>query len=217
MNLISQEELDVLMMNRDMGMYRIHVVTELRKRQLQANSLEEYFSIPFPRIFPISNSIFDEAAIDKAMHTNLDIFSDMYCRGLNIIDNEWGYVCRYGNLGSVVSSDLFRGENRVYESECTSTLGRICRETAAKESPQKAFVDFVIAQMRIYLFTDFLTHFHQFCDYPFGLPLPNLIAQHYGIPTQFLDLTDDIKVALFLHVVNTIRKHINIFLFQLMI
>ncbi len=196
MNYISQEELEAVMLDRDRGMYRIHVATELRKRQLQAKNVEEYYSIPIPRIFSISSGIFEEYKENREMHWQIDGFIDAYCRGLNQLDDLGNNVCRYGNLGSVVLSDLFRGENRIYNSECTSSLGRICRGLN-NNSFKDQIIEFTIAQMRMYIFYGFLTQFRQYREFPFGTAFPHLIAQHYGLPTQFLDLTDDIKVALF--------------------
>lgn len=196
MNYICPEELEAVMLNRDRGMFRVNVATEVRKKQLNANNLDEYYSIPIPRIFSVSVGIFEERSESREMYDNISGFIDMYCRGYNMLDQNGCCVCRYGNLGSVVLSDLFRGENRIYPSASTSSLGRICRGIS-KCSKKDAYIEFVIAQMRMYLFFGFLTQFRQFREFPFGTPMPHLIAQHYGLPTQFLDLTDDIKVALF--------------------
>lgn len=192
LNIISNEELAKLLKERDSGMQRVHITTELRKKQLQAKTIEEYFDIPIPPIYSLNS---DGQPISHEMHQMIDIFIDQYCRGYNM-DHEGRNVCQYGNLGSVVSSTLFRGERKDYGSECTSLLGRNCR-SHNKISPGNAFLEFVVAQMRIYLFHGFLTCFREYQEFPFATPMPHVIAQHYGIPTQFLDLTDDIKVALF--------------------
>lgn len=196
MNYISREELEVIMLNRDMGMHRVHIATELRKKQLQTKNVEEYYSIPIPRIFPISSGIFEERKEDREMHWRTDVFIDAYCRGFNQLNDLGNNICRYGNLGSAVLSNLFRGENKIYNSECTSSLGRKCRELTCN-SYEERIIEFTIAQMRMYIFFGFLTQFRQYREFPFGTPFPHLIAQHYGLPTQFLDLTDDVKVALF--------------------
>ena len=180
------------MSERDAGMQRVHITTELRKKQLQTKTIDEYFNISIPPIYGLNS---DGRPINRKMHSMIDIFIDQYCRGYNM-DHEGRNVCQYGNLGSVVSSVLYRGESRDYASECTSLLGRNCR-AFNERSHQSAFLEFVIAQMRIYLFHDFLTCFREYREFPFATPMPHIIAQHYGIPTQFLDLTDDIKVALF--------------------
>ena len=192
LNIISDPELAALMKERDLGMQRVHITTELRKKQLQAKTVDEYFNIPIPPIYSLNR---DGKPVGREMHKMIDIFIDQYCRGYNM-NHEGRIVCQYGNLGSVVGSTLYRGERRDYGLECTSLLGRNCR-SRAKKSTKDAFLDFVIAQMRIYLFHGFLTHFREYREFPFATPLPHIIAQHYGIPTQFLDLTDDIKVALF--------------------
>lgn len=192
LNIITNKDLTALIKERDYAMQRIHVTTELRKKQLQARTIDDYFNIPIPPIYSLNS---DGKPVDREMHKMIDVFIDQYCRGYNT-DHEGRTVCQYGSLGSVVLSALYRGEQRDYGSECTSSLGRKCR--ACKESSSvNAFLEFVIAQLRIYLFHVFLTYFREYRDFPFATPMPHIIAQHYGIPTQFLDLTDDIKVALF--------------------
>jgi hypothetical protein len=47
------------------------------------------------------------------------------------------------------------------------------------------------------VFWGFLNAFRQYREFPFGEPMDGAIAQHYGLNTQFIDLTDDLKVALF--------------------
>ena len=118
LNIISQEKLIDLMRARDAGMQRVYITTELRKRQLQAKTIDEYFSISIPPIYGPNS---DGKPISREMHNMIDIFIDQYCRGYNM-DHEGRNVCQYGNLGSVVSSALYRGERTDYGSESINTI-----------------------------------------------------------------------------------------------
>lgn len=193
MNIIQPEELEQILRVRDMGIARVDAATRTRKRQLEAKNNEEYDKIPIPRLYPFNNkSVFIDSLVQKDMNFQYDVLLDMYCKGFTINDN--GYiVSRYGNLGAVAISDLYRGELRDYGNQCTSTLGRKIQSSNINE----CIIEFFIAQMRILYFYKFLTYFKQFTDFKIGTPMAHIIAQHYGLNTQFLDLTDDVKVALF--------------------
>lgn len=191
--IISSEELEQMLSYRDAGMKRIEDATEIRKRQLAAKTDEEYDAIPIPQIFPFNqNPEIKGTILDDPIIKN--ILMDRYCRGFTIEDNGF-IVSRYGELGLVPVSTLYRGEIKDYETSCTSNLGRYIREK--NEKIEDRIVDFFIGQMKIHTFYGFLTKFRQFREFPVGSPMPHIIAQHYGLQTQFLDLTDDIKIALF--------------------
>lgn len=195
MNIIQPEELEQILLVRDMGIARVDAATQTRKRQLQAKNNEEYNSIPIPRLYPFNHeSVFLNKSNQDKENKNFrdDVLLDMYCRGFTININ--GYtVSKYGNLGAVAISDLYRGELRDYGNQCTSTLGRVICGTDIN----RYITEFFIAQMRILCFYKFLTYFKQYTDFRIGTPMAHVIAQHYGLKTQFLDLTDDVKVALF--------------------
>ncbi len=209
MNFIQQEELEQLLRVRDMGIARVDIATQTRIKQLNAKTDEEYDGIQIPRLFPFNyQSIFLDY-VDKKDEINDDNFLlDMYCRGYTININ--GYVVsKYGNLGAVAVSDLYRGEIKDYGSTCKSSLGRNIKS----DSIEDKIIDFFIGQMRILCFFEFLKLFKQFTNFQIGTPMAHVIAQHYGLNTQFLDLTDDVKVALFfaccMHIGNNKYRPIN--------
>ena len=195
MNIIQPEELKQILRVRDMGIARVDAATQTRKKQLNAKTDEEYNNILIPRLYPFnSESVFVDCVQSKQEERKFDedFLLDMYCRGYT--ENINGYiVSRYGNLGAVALSDLYRGEIRDYGNQCTSTLGRNIKSQKLEDK----FIEFFVGQMRIFCFFSFLTLFRQFTDFRIGTPMAHIIAQHYGLHTQFLDLTDDVKVALF--------------------
>ena len=74
-----------------------------------------------------------------------------------------------------------------------SSLGRNIKSCNVEDK----IIDFLIGQMRIICFFEFLKFFKQFTNFQLGMPMAHIIAQHYGLNTQFLNLTDDVKAALF--------------------
>lgn len=196
MNIISPDEIEQIIRVRDIGMMRVDVATQTRKKQLAANTDEEYNSIPIPRLYPFNcESVFlEHSKIEETLKDRFyeDFLLDMYCRGFTMNIN--GYiVSKYGNMGAVGVSDLYRGEIKDFGSQCTSSLGRKIHSGSFEEK----IINFFIHQMKILCFYGFLTYFKQFTEFKIGTPMAHIIAQHYGLYTQFLDLTDDVKVALF--------------------
>lgn len=199
MNILSSVEIDELLRNRDERMHIVDVATEVRKKQLKAKTPEEFDAISIPRIFPFN---YQEVFVERTSSRNMpefaqDVMMDMFCRGLAMQREEGSVYARYGNLGAVGVIDLYRGELMDYGSQCTSTLGRYIKVRNKDDEFTSKAVDFFIEQMRIYCFCEFLSIFKQVSDFQIATPLRHIIAQHYGLKTQFLDLTDDLKVALF--------------------
>lgn len=58
-------------------------------------------------------------------------------------------------------------------------------------------IEFFIAQLKIILFLNMLAELKYNQYWNFGDIFSYVIAQHYGIRIQFLDITDDLAVALF--------------------
>lgn len=120
--------------------------------------------------------------------------------GLALNDDDGTPRCYYGNMGaptSLLFPELYRGEICDYgETSGYSSLGRFIHNTRCSCEEDK-YIQFFIGQIRIICFHIFLTLFRQYIEFPFGMPLAGVIAQHYGLNTQFLDVTDDVKVALF--------------------
>lgn len=187
-NIISSDLLEEMLSDRDRSIERIRLATEIRKRQLAAKNETEYNNISIP----------DEFLIFKheprsAMHC--------YVSGFTLSDSDGTPRCRYGAMGapaSVLLPTLYRGELRDYgETAGYSSLGRSIRKNSNCNSDEDKYIELLVSQMRQLCFHSFLTSFRQYTEFPFGAPLAGVIAQHYGLDTPFLDLTDDIKVALF--------------------
>jgi len=185
---ISQPSLEQLLVDRDKRIERIELATATMKKLRQAKTREEYESISIPEEY----RMFGEDAI-RIMNSfvsgfAMDIATD--CPR-----------CHYGNMESIVSftsSTLFRGEIQDFGTTSGySSLGRtICREAEGRSAEDRLF-SFFVGQLRRICFWEFLLNFRQYIEFPYGETLDGLIAQHYGLATSFIDLTDDIKVALF--------------------
>lgn len=187
-SIIYSDLLEEMISDRDRSIERIRLATEIRKRQLAAKNETEYNNIPIP----------DEFLIFKheprsAMH--------YYVSGYTLADMDGKPRCRYGAMGapsSVLLPILYRGELCDYgETAGYSSLGRFIRKQSNCKCDENRYIELLVSQMRQFCFHSFLTSFHQYTKFPFGTPLAGIIAQHYGLDTPYLDLTDDIRVALF--------------------
>lgn len=186
-NYICPTLLEKILVDRDEKIKRIELVTERRRRQRAAKTKEERDRISIPNEF----AIFGKYA---------EMVMDAYVSGFALSDEDGTPRCYYGNMGAPASltyPELYRGEICDYGvTSGYSSLGRFIRNQRCNNDEEK-YIQFFIGQMRIICFHGFLTLFRQYIDFPFGAPLGGIIAQHYGLDTQFLDVTDDVKVALF--------------------
>lgn len=186
-NYISPTLLEKILVDRDEKIKRIELVTERRRRQRAAKTKEERDRISIPNEF----AIFGKYA---------EMVMDDYVSGFALSDEDGTPRCYYGNMGepaSLTYPELYRGEICDYGvTSGYSSLGRFIRNQRCNNDEEK-YIQFFIGQMRIICFHGFLTLFRQYIEFPFGAPLGGIIAQHYGLDTQFLDVTDDVKVALF--------------------
>lgn len=101
-----------------------------------------------------------------------------------------GVVIRQGERGS-----YYRGETRVY-TESGTTLSRALKKISTKED---RLLYCLIADMRIAEFDHFIHMFKRVCCWgDYGLTvLTEPLAQHYGLETDWLDITNDFNTALF--------------------
>ena len=186
-NYICPALLEKILADRDEKIKRIERITERRRRQCAAKTKEEFDNILVPEEF----KIFGKYA---------EMTMESYISGFTLSDQDGTPRCYYGNMGALASitcPELYRGELCDFgDTSGYSSLGRSIRNQKCTNDEDK-YIQFFIAQMRIICFHGFLTMFRQYIEFPFGAPLGGLIAQHYGLDTQFLDMTDDIKVALF--------------------
>lgn len=187
-NIISSDLLEEMLSDRDRSIERIRLATEIRKRQLAAKNKTEYKNISIPDEF----MVFGDMAFSVM---------ESYVSGFVLADNDGTPRCYYGAMGapaSVLFPTLYRGELRDYgETAGYSSLGRSIRKNSNCNCDENKYIELLVSQMRQLCFHSFLTSFRQYTEFPFGAPLAGIIAQHYGLNTPFLDLTDDIKVALF--------------------
>jgi hypothetical protein len=103
LKIIPLEELNLLRIDRERGINRIEVATEIRRRQLQTKSYDEYKQVEIPNIFPFNyKGNHDEHYID-------DFLLDSYVKG-DLTRYPHGAVSAYGNLGAVAIDDISRGE-----------------------------------------------------------------------------------------------------------
>lgn len=201
---ISAEELKELMDARDRSIKRIESATETKRKLMQVKTIEELNKICIPNEF-------------KKYGRFAMVFMDPYVSGFALANDEGMPRCHYGSmdsLASVAKPKLYRGEIRDYGlTSGVSLLGRNILLDSENQSVESKLLSFFIEQIRGVIFNGFLTHFRQYHEFPFGEPLAGLIAQHYGLSTPYIDLTDDIKVALFFacckHIGNNRYRPIN--------
>ncbi len=172
---------------RDASIRRIELATATMRRINGLKVFGEDTTIYLPNEF----DIFGKYALE-AMKS--------YVFGFALSDNGTK-KCFYGSMGSLASllyPTLYRGELCDYgKTSGFSHLGRQILADIPVEDYEAKLFHFFIEQVRKVIFSGFLSFFRQFHEFPFGEPIDGLLAQHYGLSTQFLDLTDDIKVALF--------------------
>lgn len=87
--------------------------------------------------------------------------------------------------------NFYRGEN-AYNAQSRPSLFR-----GLPEDPEQAEICKVIRNMRIIEFSLWLNSLSFVKEWPFGDIYHGAIAQHYGIATNGLDITSDLKTALF--------------------
>ena len=87
--------------------------------------------------------------------------------------------------------NFYRGENAFYGQSRPSMF------RSMPADPKEALIHRLISFTRICEFGLWLEKMGCVRDWPFGHVFHGAIAQHYGIPTNGLDITSDVKVALF--------------------
>lgn len=125
-----------------------------------------------------------------------DIYADLLTNG-STVRYPHGIVVQYGNNYPIRT--FYRGEVKDYsrgkdDSKCRSSLGRKLSELETEEA---RIIEFFIAQLKLISFSNMISELKHNQYWNFGDIFSYIIAQHYGIRTQFLDITDDLAVALF--------------------
>ncbi|TDX42937.1 FRG domain-containing protein [Halanaerobium congolense] len=125
-----------------------------------------------------------------------DLYADLFTNG-STVRYPHGIVVKYG-MNSPIKT-FYRGEAKDYSrknngSKCRSSLGR---ELAGLETEAERELEFFTAQLKIIAFSNMINELKHNLDWNYCDIFSYVIAQHYGIRTQYLDITDDLAVALF--------------------
>lgn len=118
-----------------------------------------------------------------------DVLRDKMISGFTM-DYLHGKIIKQGERGN-----YYRGEKRIYPESATS----LSRPLAKLSSTKDRMLYRLVADMRIAEFDYFLRKFDRIkCWEEDGLTvLTEPLAQHYGLETDWLDITNDFNVALF--------------------
>lgn len=181
--IITSGQLNEMMSDRDWRINRTILATQAKINFEQTGEL----------LLPDELKITGQPEIDSLLY-------ESYINGFMIKGNDGRLICSYGNMGapaSLYTSTVYRGELKDYgETSGYSSLGRNIL-LQKYHSEEEKYLHYFIQSIKLCLLHGFLMYFKQYREFPFGTPLNVAIAQHYGMATYYLDLTDDIKVALF--------------------
>ncbi len=121
-----------------------------------------------------------------------------------IVQFPFGYICTFRS-----KRHLFRGELQDYDFS-ESTLSRRCqKKSGEKRSKREIELLHIIANMRIAQFRKFIWQFDIIPQWEGKLSEVNYkaLAQHYGFETFLLDLTNDVRNALFFATCKWVKDH----------
>lgn len=124
--------------------------------------------------------------------------------GGTVVQYPFGYICTFPSR-----RHLFRGERRDYDRSEASLLRR-CRDKAGKKlAPKEIEILHVISNMRIVQFRKFIWQFDIIPQWEGKLSDVNYkaLAQHYGFETFLLDLTNNVRDALFFATCKWVNDH----------
>ena len=139
--------------------------------------------------------------------SGMDIFINQFRimnTGGTMIQFPFGYVCTFPSR-----KHLFRGEVMDYPHS-ESSLSRRCRDkNGHKRAKHEREILHVIANMRIIQFKKFIWQFDIIPQWEGKLSDVNFkaLAQHYGFETFLMDLTNDIRRALFFATCKWVNDH----------
>lgn len=108
-----------------------------------------------------------------------------------------GFIAKYSH-GNVItqgqSNSFYRGENKRFP-QCVASIFRGHELEDEEELKKHLF----ISKLRIEEFTRFLCRFEivKYWMNNYGSVLFDPLAQHYGLATEWLDITSDLEIALF--------------------
>lgn len=93
--------------------------------------------------------------------------------------------------------NYYRGENKEHESSFPSLLRTLNNSSNLYNTREKRELYRLVADMRIAEFTFLLNEFKHVREWVVGDVLYESLAQHYGLETDWLDITSDFNAALF--------------------
>ncbi len=146
-------------------------------------------------------------AIDENPFQNRNFFLDeirVMNTGGTIIQYPFGYTCSFPSR-----RHLFRGERKDYPYT-EATLSRRCRKSdGTRRSQKERELLHIVANMRVAQFRKFIWQFDIIPQWEAKLSDVNYkaLAQHYGFETFLLDLTNDVRSALFFATCKWVDNH----------
>lgn len=169
---------------------QIHEITEEQIRfLLQDNRREKRAGEKMTR-----SSYRGENFIDDKRYGQFGLYKDYIER-----DNMTAGFRIYYPHGVVIQQsarrNFYRGENAIFNSSVPSLVRKLNRYKTREEQELYRLV----ADMRIYEFSCLLDRFEhtKYWKANYGDVLYDVLAQHYGLETCWLDITSDFEVALF--------------------
>ena len=122
-----------------------------------------------------------------------DLWAEMEYRDMHTEGTVWNFP--HGNvIMQGVRGHYFRGESTIYPTS-TSSLSRNLQEI----SPEQRVYEIILARLRIIEYGNLLNQIPFIKEWPekyLGTVWVEAIAQHYGFPTFFLDITNDFATAM---------------------
>lgn len=129
---------------------------------------------------------------EKISNFNVAFFKEVLYRDAKtsgfLMEYPHGVVIKQGER-----NHYYRGENQIFEKSQPTLL----RELAKINSEEERLLYRITAYMRIAEFKSLLCKFDMVKYWEYGDVLFEPLAQHYGLKTDWLDITNDFNVALF--------------------
>lgn len=117
------------------------------------------------------------------------MFKDPLTSGM-LVEYPHGVVIRQS-----ARTNFFRGEKKIYPSSVSSLMRKLEQDYPDDKERQALYR--MVADMRIYEFQSILQQLQHVKDCNNSSVLYDVLAQHYGLETCWLDVTSDFDVALF--------------------
>lgn len=184
-NILDQRERDGIMTDRDY--LEIAGIMGLCPGQC------DWFETLFPHVVDLFVSSSEEGQrIWKSVESQLNIVRVMVSVMSDGIRNGHIIRCNGRNMFSMgYSRNFYRGEN-AYNVRCEPSMYRNISDDSKKAKKEE-----LIHTTRMVEFTLWLNSLSFVKQWPFGDIFHGAIAQHYGLPTNGIDITSDLKTALF--------------------